>query len=590
MCRLKMFTGVAAILAFSRVMLGQPDGHGYTLYPPEPPSMQPGYQVIEEVPEIIRPQIQALETGHFDIGTIDKLTKLPEYFKISIPAAIRSLRFVTTTYPPSDNAEQMRPFAKQFSEFGSAAIPYLIQAIDDRNSVLADSVILILTEMKPPPTAALPALVNKANRISADPLKVNYVGMPATLYALGKFGPVNLEVIPALVTALIESADQAEAIDALGQIGPAASSTVPALIKAYGAESFVGDPTPYRRRIMRALRRIGPGATAAAPLLLHEMYSPTLTGPPFWKPNQEDSRYIRLDAALALIDIGGCPFADLPQLYRCLARGNDRFEKIVAGSENVVVALTRALNCKDQAVQEIALYNIIDIGPSARSLVEPLKKQLLDDNVKLLGMTAGAMTSIGPTAIPTLIDVLLNSKKSQSRKYAAVGLFNLGPNAAPALPALVLFRLDTASSSTVEIAPKGIGKNQEVSFCEALRIVSETDPLVKAMCAESELDTQALVDYWTNSDEVGKRAVEAVLSLPKIKTTATVFLRSQIATGADTTSAKAILSKVEPTFADWVHENSRQMIFCALILVAISLAFYCRRRLSSHKPAKANCE
>src|SRR5262249_23707055 len=131
-------------------------------------------------------------------------------------------------------------------------------------------------------------------------------------------------------------------------------------------------------------------------------------------------------------------------------RGEDRDARRAASfaiellgpeAKGAVPALIAALDDPREDVQEGAVRSLQAIGPDAAPAASTLALKLGDRrffyNSGLSGshLAADALTAIGPSAVPALIEAL-GSNSEEARDWAAITLGRIGPAAKDAVPAL----------------------------------------------------------------------------------------------------------------------------------------------------------
>ncbi len=288
------------------------------------------------------------------------------------------------------------------------AVPALIQAIKDQDSVLCVPAIDALAEMGLEGKQAIPAIVGhlgdqRAATVVPIPHGIQFVGETAWI-ALGKMGPdAAIPLIPALKHK--DKNVRMRAALALHDLGPQAKPAVGALAAA------LKDPEEeVRRYASRALGGIGPEARAAIPAIVEVIDDPE------W--------VVRMEAAPALA-------------------------RIDAKSPQAVAAVRKALGDPDISVQARAVEAIGALGADA--------KPFLPHAIRLLGSreqpatayggfpapaqaAAEALARLGPAAqeaAPALVEVLQESLESPTRKSVIEALCRMAPAAKGVLPDLV---------------------------------------------------------------------------------------------------------------------------------------------------------
>ena len=117
----------------------------------------------------------------------------------------------------------------------------------------------------------------------------------------------------------------------------------------------------------------------------------------------------------------------------------------------IVPLLCRHLKDEDWLVRCTAA-DALEFGPEAKEAVPHLIEALADDNINVCQGAAralGAMHADAEAAVPALIRVLKDSRRSYAASYAALALGNIGPKARPAVP-LLLEMLKGKNVSTVD--------------------------------------------------------------------------------------------------------------------------------------------
>jgi HEAT repeat protein len=198
--------------------------------------------------------------------------------------------------------------------------------------------------------------------------------------------------LPELVQTLAgrsSPAGRLAAAQALGRIGPKARDAIPALLTA-----TTDDDAKVRVAAVQALGHIGPDAIfGLAQLLTHS------------------DKYVRRNATWGLGKLGS------------LAKG-------------VLKDLCRALKDPDPRTAAGAAQALGAMHSDAAAAVPALTEAMRGTNVVLCRLAAKALSEVGQPAIPDLI-CHLSHHDPFVRGEAAVALGWIGPDAAPAVPALV---------------------------------------------------------------------------------------------------------------------------------------------------------
>jgi len=353
---------------------------------------------------------------------VDALRRLGTEAKPAVPALVRALDDQMLFPLAADALAGAGPAAKP-------AIPRLVELLgdDSRRNRAAE----ILGAIGP---EAIPPLLEA---IESEDLQVR----DAAVYALGKAGQGSEEAVAALA-ALVKSDDPAArllAFDALGSVGPTA---VPALVELFGDRAF-----PDRCLAAMVLARMGEDAREAVAPLCEAL--------------NEDDPQVQVAAARALAGIGAAAEAAVPALEQACSKvkGEARL--------NVGWALWRikhhpwgpqlivqTLSSDDPRVRLQAAVALSRIGQEVAEIEKPGERQtlknhltkavsdlanLLDEKDPELRMAAAsALGYIGPEAkpaVPALI-ALLREEDDESRAIAAFALGGIGTAAGEAIPAL----------------------------------------------------------------------------------------------------------------------------------------------------------
>lgn len=147
----------------------------------------------------------------------------------------------------------------------AAALPGLIQGLDDPNVKVRRAALDALETLGP---AAAPAVAALVERLSDPDRFVRW----AAARTLGKLGPIEAAVATPRLAALLDDSDldlRLSAAEALRRYGPAARTAVPALAQALG-----GSDGEVRVAALRALEGIGPAAAPALPAVAAALNDP----------------------------------------------------------------------------------------------------------------------------------------------------------------------------------------------------------------------------------------------------------------------------------------------------------------------------
>jgi HEAT repeat protein len=433
----------------------------------------------------------------------------------------------------SDVAQTQIEACEQLMALGPQAEP----AVADLSQLLASSdnlalkraCLLALAEIGPPAAPALPTL-SETMKSSTDDLRayaahaIGALGPAAqaavptlipyttdqdvnvrraVLRALRKIGAQRDQVRPLVVKAL-KSADPADATAAISTLAEEGEVAVPGLIEALGDQDAA-----YWACL--ALAEIGPSAKAAVPALQKLLDS--------------DEPDLRLQALVTMGEIGPDAAPAVPRIAQVLT--GDPFENVQAaaayalgaiGQKRVAAAALRAgLNQDDPLVRvasawallkledrrtpaiAIAVKRVLDGVESndphvravaARALADPAipeaaagrafrrALQGMDDPDRVARIVS-ALASLGERAVPICIRSLENQGKL--REHALQVLIQIGPQAAPAVPALTATLKDTDAGLRREslfalgaVGPKAAESTEAIARC-----LSDDDSEVK---------------------------------------------------------------------------------------------------------------
>jgi HEAT repeat protein len=213
---------------------------------------------------------------------------------------------------------------------------------------------------------------------------------------LSELGPAAKDALPELKPVL-EHPDpevRLQALLTLGEIGSASSTLIPDIAKALRTDEFGG----VRYAAAYALGKIGTEGDAAA--ALEEAVG-------------SDDAFLKMTAAWAL------------------ARNNPDDRKMV---ERAVRLIVDAFKSDDIHLRRAAAKAAVDFDIS-RDVLGPLLVEALADKDPLVVRNAvETLAQLGPKALAHVDDALQNE---QLRFYALMLIYRMGPEAAPAVPALI---------------------------------------------------------------------------------------------------------------------------------------------------------
>lgn len=316
--------------------------------------------------------------------------------------------------------------------------------------------------------------------------------------ALRAIGPA---AIPALTAALRQERHwyvRKAAAYALGALGVQAREALPALIEALADV----DGDAVAPAAVEAIRMIDPeSATDAAPRLVE--IAREQQSDEYWRELQRrgtvPAQIPRLAEALSgTRDLAAAPSAPLwvPLLAECLKNRREEtrqwalktLRKLGPAAAPAVPALVEALGHSKMQAQAAAALG--EIGPGAREAVPALRAMLQDRSPSLRSAAAQALATIEPA--PAAGDVAafaaaLRDPDPGQRIAAAIALARLGPDAAPALPALVEATRDEDSRVRHEAvkALGAMGPGATAAVSASVEALGDQDGTVSAAAASA---------------------------------------------------------------------------------------------------------
>lgn len=187
------------------------------------------------------------------------------------------------------------------------------------------------------------------------------------------------------------------------------------------------DDASVRSRAADELGTFGESAGEAVPFLIQalcDVYEP-----------------VRLNAAYALGSIGA---PAVPKLIETLGVEDQIMRRMAAYAlaavgESAVPALSEALQHTEDAVRVEATYALAQIGAPAESAISALMERTKDECVEVRRYLPEALGGLGPNAapaVPALADILASDDDEHARFEAALALAQIGPAASDAIPVL----------------------------------------------------------------------------------------------------------------------------------------------------------
>jgi len=297
-------------------------------------------------------------------------------------------------------------------------------------------------------------------------------------YALATMGPDAEQAIPSLIKCLNDKEESVRnaACNALGMIGPAAEPAIPTIRRL-----LMDDPKPtalgeralgrigsssvnvlvellahknarVRSEAAMALARIGPEAKVAVPVLIKRLLDEDLA--------------VGVESAVALYAIVGWMDLYVPVLTNALKEEPhyvaNAIMRIGPAAKPVVPALIAFVQETDDKIDRHWVATALAyIGPENKATVPILLDIMKTKNGGASYSTVSALSSIGPPAVPKLVETLSHSSPVL-RTSAALVLGEMGREADNAVSALIeaLKDEDEDVRAEVESALRGIASER----------------------------------------------------------------------------------------------------------------------------------
>jgi HEAT repeat protein len=188
---------------------------------------------------------------------------------------------------------------------------------------------------------------------------------------------------------------------ALGRVGIEHEAALTALINLVKQKEHLA----LRGYGVSGIAKMGADAKPAVPILLSALKEPGIT-------NSKERRDFRVHVLAALGKIGS--------------------EKGVVPALIEILGDTRG----DLDERRKAAYALKDIGPKGKEAIPTLIKVLKEKNSRVHDTAIKAVAAIGPSAIPSLLELALSEAPSISRSYAIQALGEMEDRGESALPSL----------------------------------------------------------------------------------------------------------------------------------------------------------
>lgn len=269
--------------------------------------------------------------------------------------------------------------------------------------------------------------------------------------------------VPALISSLSNERRSVRnaAASALVEIG---SSVVPAL-----ATAFASDQPVVRLKACEVARRLGVDASPLIPNLIDRL--------------QDEDELVVRSAATALGSVRSDAHVVLPALTKLLSADSLAVRADVVSAigefselagETVVVVCKMVENDDSAIVRAAAAETLGRIGGGSEQAAQSLVRAIEDVHGGVTVQAANALSQLGAKAVPVLLPLL---KNPLYRDLAISVLGEIGPDAAPAVPALVSLLNDDDEELLREvfIALATIGPGASSSVSDLQRILQDSD-------------------------------------------------------------------------------------------------------------------
>lgn len=381
----------------------------------------------------------------------------------AVPALTKALQH--------ENAKVRGYAAFALGRIGASAGPSvdkLIETAFDKDPLVRRAAMRAVRAIDPPPEKTLPLVVKLLEE--GDPALVVQV-----LHSLAEQGK---DAVPRLRAALKHERAAYWACLVIADIGPDAAETVPELTDVLRH----ADPD-VRLQAALALGAIGHAAQAAAPAMVNVL-------------EKDEFSHVRLAAIYALAEMRAEGDTDDQALER-LTKNDDQFLRMLSSwalarlhpddpavVKRAVEQLVAGLESDDNGVQSAAGRALVDLKAPPEIAGPALVAALQDDDPAVIGNALDALAALGPKVLDRLIPALQNK---ELRRFAVGVLQRLGPQAAPAVPALAEILAspdaDPELRREVQLALAAIGPEAKATVPSLIESLSSPESDVQASAA-----------------------------------------------------------------------------------------------------------
>jgi HEAT repeat protein len=329
--------------------------------------------------------------------------------------------------------------------------------------------------------AALPELIDLLQDTDDDVCKT-------ALYDLGEIGPEAKTAVPAITNILQDKSKQChgEAIITLGKIGPDAKSAVPALV---GLLPDITDWTTHTD-ILHAIDKIKPDANILVPELVRLLRNKQYEGYVVYNEVIDLIKALKPDVKIAVpafIDLLRDKDSDVRD---SAARA---IGELPSDALTYVPAIIELFHDKDSGIRGAAADTIGYMGSGAKAAIPALVELLHDENAAVRRAASDALGSIGPEAkeaIPVLLE-LVRDKDLDVRRAVAVSLGDIKQDSNAVISAINELLKDRDSTLRIN-AMKAIAnikpRDSDVVISAIIELLKDRDSTLRIKAAEAIAD------------------------------------------------------------------------------------------------------
>ncbi len=370
----------------------------------------------------------------------------------------------------------------------AAAVAPLTEALQDKSVNIRAHAAWALGQIGTPAQSSAAALVALLKDSDA---KVR----GQAIAALGKIRPDTRSTLPEFIK-LLEDADPAVRLRVLNAVAEAGEAAVPGLIK-----SLKNDKAAYWACLV--LRDIGPAAYSAVPALTEKLLAPqpevrreallalAAIGSNAASASAKiaallDDEQLKTPATYALVRVGHVS-ADAEAKIRANAKSQDKFLSTTSMwalamlhpsdkqlRKEAAEALVEGLKSQDSLIRVTSARGLAALPPAPDITIPIFEKAFKDADDATIRHALDALVSLGPTAVPRLIEAL---KHTGVRVEVASMLGRMGANAAPATEALapLLLDKDPSDDKYVLLALAKIGPGAKAAVPTLVEVLKKGD-------------------------------------------------------------------------------------------------------------------